>query len=139
MVRYDCAVAQSLTMSEDLIMKYRLLVLLLLSPFISNANWVELNYHTSSDCFQTGIKRVFVPFPGIGTIACLNDAIKQLPDYQKSSNLLAGHLAGLFATGCISMTALIIGLNMGIPGCKEVLGSELSRYFKIKLVTNSCE
>ncbi|GMU19600.1 MAG: hypothetical protein AMXMBFR12_07920 [Candidatus Babeliales bacterium] len=120
-------------------MKHRLLVLLLLSPFTSNASWIEFNYHTSSDCFQTGIKRVFVPFPGIGTVACLKDAIKQLPDYEKSGNLLAGHLAGLFATGCISMAALIIGLNAGIPGCKEVLGRELAHYFKIKSVKNSCE
>lgn len=119
-------------------MKYKLLVLLLMFSVDSNASWTQLNYNTPSECFASGVKRVFIPFPGIGTFACLKDAAKQLPEYENSFQLLAGHATGLFASGCIAMVTLILGLQLDIPGCREILGPELAQFFKIKSQELSC-
>lgn len=133
-------------MSEDLIMKYQILLLftlILTGKFAGSEKkiyeLIQLNYDTSSECFNTGIKRVFIPFPGLGTFACAKDVIKQLPDYQKSGNLLAGHIVGLLVSSCIVTATLIVGLNVGIPGCKEILGATLANYFKIKSTTKECK
>jgi hypothetical protein len=118
-------------------MKYTVLVFLLIYSCNSHARWTELKYNTSSECFTTGIKRVFVPFPGFGTIACLKDAIVQLPHYEKSTHLLAGHATALVASSCICIVALAIGLNLGIPGCKQVLGADIAQHLKLHLPSNS--
>ena len=107
-------------------MKYILLILLLISSS-SQASWAELNYDTSSECFTTGIKRVFVPFPGFGTFACAKDIAQQLPDYKKSFNLLAGHTAGLVGAGLASFLMLVAGAYLEVPIAREVLGRELTK------------
>lgn len=120
-------------------MKYRLGLILMICSSQTYTHWTELTYDTPAACFSTGIKRVFIPFPGFGTYACVKDTIKQMPEYKKSAHLLAGHITGLVATGCITFAALIVGLNGGIPGCRQVLGDDLAQYFKIKSVIRSCE
>lgn len=110
-----------------------IIVLVVFSFFISKADdhlkfYTELKYNTPSDCFATGIKRVFVPFPGWGTFACIKDAIKQLPEYDKSANLLAGHATGLMAAGFTSSLLLLIGAWLKIPGAKKILGPEITKY-----------
>lgn len=106
-------------------MKYALLVLSMYS-FNSHASWTELKYNTSSECFNTGIKRVFVPFPGFGTLACLKDAATQLPDYEKSANLLGGHTAGLVGVGLASFLVLVAAAYLKIPAANTILGPEIT-------------
>lgn len=113
--------------------KNSLIVFIVFSFFISKADdhfkfYTELKYSTPSDCFATGIKRVFVPFPGFGTFGCINDAIKQLPEYEKSANLLAGHATGLMVAGFTSGLLLLIGAWLKIPGSKNILGPEITKY-----------
>lgn len=116
------------------IFKDILFLCLLFSFFICHADipfeeWTKLSYQTNKDCFNTGIKRVFVPLPGIGTFACLKDAVKQLPEYEKSAHLLAGHGIGLVGASLATILALIFMAHMGIPGAKNMLGPELTRWF----------
>lgn len=134
-------------------MHKKILIVLLctnnISAYISLNTWTELKYNTPSECFATGIKRVVVPFPGIGTIACIKDAVKQLPDFEKSTNLLVGHTAALVSAGLASFMALIVAAYLDIPHAKNILGPEISYYFVAapkdalkdviaKLSTNKC-
>ncbi len=120
-------------------MKYILSMSLMACSLAADSHWYELKYDSPSDCFTTGAKRVFVPFPGFGTIGCVKDAMKQLPDYNKSAHLLAGHATALITSGFLTFAALVVGLNCGIPGTKQVLGPELVAYFKIKSLADRCE
>lgn len=102
-------------------------------------DWTTLSYETSSECFYSGIKQVYTPFPGFGSIACVKKSITLLPDLEKSGNLLAGHAIGLLAIGLTSTIGLIIAAHLGIPSAKSILGPELTRFFCKDTSINSCK
>ncbi|CAN5119459.1 hypothetical protein BH09DEP1_BH09DEP1_1880 [soil metagenome] len=119
--------------------RWYLAILLINIPIQSSEHtyaYFTLNYETPSDCFETGIKRVFVPFPGFGTFACLKDAIVQLPNAQKSGSLIAGHMVGLLGAGLTSTFCLMLAEYLDIPGAKEIIGPELSGLLKTKKFDN---
>lgn len=109
-------------------MKYVLLSLLLTFSLTNQAHWLELKYDSSAECYNTGIKRVLVPFPGFGSIACLKDAVKQLPDYEKSASLLAGHTVGLITAGLATSIVLVIAAWLKMPEAENILGPTLTDY-----------
>lgn len=100
--------------------------------------WTTLNYQAPEECFKTGIKRVFVPFPGFGTWACIKDAIRMLPQYEKSGQLVAGHAVGLVGASVATITLLVIAAHVDVPYAKDILGPYLVRWF-VKPLVMSCK
>ena len=103
-----------------------LLVSLHTAAHVPLQNWTTLNYETNHECFYSGIKRVYIPYPGIGSILCLKKAVTLLPDIQKSGNLIAGHVLGLMSAVIICTVGLIIATRLKIPGAQSTLGPELT-------------
>lgn len=90
--------------------------------------WTTLRYQTSIDCFYSGIKRIYLPYPGIGTLACLKTAVELIPEPNKSFHLMLGHTAGLMGASLVTFLGLIIAAKLGIPHAKTILGPELTRW-----------
>lgn len=90
--------------------------------------WTTLRYQTSTDCFYSGIKRVYLPYPGIGTLACLKTAVELLPEPNKSFYLMLGHTVGILEVSMATFLGLVIAAKLGIPHARTILGPELTRW-----------
>lgn len=110
-----------------------ILLLLLFSFSLCDAgipkSWTTLSYDTNHACFYSGIKRVYVPYPGFGSLACLKKSIQMLPDIEKSSYHMAGHAVGLVGASLATCICLVIAAHMGIAPAKNILGPSLTALF----------